>query len=42
MDIQEEKQLIILLQLGNKEAFSLLYEQYWERVYNFSRLYIRY
>lgn len=40
MDIQEEKQLIILLQLGNKEAFSLLYEQYWERVYNFSRLYI--
>lgn len=40
MDIQEEKQLIISLQLGNKEAFSQLYELYWKRVYNFSRLYI--
>lgn len=36
----EEKELILLLKQGNKEAFTTLYEQYWRKVYNFSRLYL--
>lgn len=36
----EEKQLIKSLKEGDKEAFSLLYKQYWDRVYRFSQLYL--
>ncbi len=36
----EKLQLIILLKSDSKEAFTMLYNQYWKRVYNFSRLYL--
>lgn len=36
----EEKELILLLKQGSKEAFTTLYKQYWKQVYNFSRLYL--
>lgn len=36
----EEKQLIKLLKEGDKEAFSLLYKQYWDQVYRFCQLYL--
>lgn len=36
----EEKELILLLKQGSKEAFTTLYQQYWKQVYNFSRLYL--
>lgn len=36
----EEKQLIKLLKEGEKEAFSLLYKQYWDQVYRFCQLYL--
>lgn len=35
-----EKQLIRLVKEGHKEAFSILYNQYWEKVYAFGRLYL--
>ena len=34
------KELIQKLKEGNEEAFSSLYKLYWEKVYNFSRLYL--
>lgn len=36
----EKQQLIVLLKSDSKEAFTILYNQYWKRVYNFSRLYL--
>lgn len=36
----DEKLLIRRLKEGDKEAFSLLYKQYWERIYAFGRLYL--
>ena len=36
----EEKELIVALKQGGKEAFTTLYQQYWRQVYNFSRLYL--
>lgn len=36
----DEKLLLIRLKEGDKEAFSILYKQYWERVYTFGRLYL--
>ena len=35
-----EADLLSLLKEGNPDAFSILYNMYWKRVYNFSRLYI--
>lgn len=35
-----ETQLIRLVKEGNKEAFSILYTQYWEKVYAFGCLYL--
>ena len=36
----EERELILLLKQGSKDAFTALYKQYWKQVYNFSRLYL--
>ena len=36
----EERELIRLLKEGDREAFSLLYKRYWEKVYSFCRLYL--
>lgn len=36
----EERELILLLKLSSKDAFTALYKQYWKQVYNFSRLYL--
>lgn len=36
----DEKLLIRRLKEGDKEAFSLLYKHYWERIYAFGRLYL--
>lgn len=36
----DEKNIIILLKKGNHEAFSSVYNTYWSKVYNFSRLYM--
>lgn len=36
----DEKELLISLKQGNREAFAALYKQYWSQVYNFSRLYL--
>ncbi|MBO5225762.1 MAG: RNA polymerase sigma-70 factor [Parabacteroides sp.] len=35
-----EKELIIRLKQGSKEAFTTLYKQYWKQVYDFSCLYL--
>lgn len=35
-----ERELILLLKQGSREAFTTLYRQYWKQVYNFSRLYL--
>lgn len=36
----DEKSIITLLKKGNHEAFSSIYNRYWSKVYNFSRLYM--
>ncbi|MDC7141164.1 RNA polymerase sigma factor [Bacteroides finegoldii] len=36
-----EKEYIKLLKNGNKDAFSVLYEKYWRKVYSFSKLYLK-
>lgn len=35
-----DRLLIKLLQKGDKDAFSVLYKQYWQKVYHFSKLYL--
>lgn len=35
-----QKELIQKLKKGDEEAFSAMYKLYWEKVYNFSRLYL--
>ena len=35
-----QKELIQKLKKGDDEAFSAMYKLYWEKVYNFSRLYL--
>lgn len=35
-----EKQAIMLLKEDSHEAYTLLYNMYWDKVYNFSRLYV--
>ena len=35
-----EKEAILQLKNGSHEAFSFLYQQYWNAMYNFTRLYI--
>lgn len=35
-----EQEVILELKNGNKEAFELLYRQYWLKVYNFTKVYI--
>ena len=35
----EERQIIKSLKEGDREAFSMLYKQYWEKVYHFCGLY---
>ncbi|WP_291529827.1 RNA polymerase sigma-70 factor [Bacteroides sp. UBA939] len=37
----DDKELVALVKEGNNDAFSSLYRQYWGKVYNFSKLYIR-
>lgn len=37
----EEKQILILLKQGDRNAFQELYRQYWQQVYNFGRLYLK-
>lgn len=37
----EEKELVIRLKNGDHDAFERLYNQYWNQVYNFCRLYIK-
>ena len=36
----EERQIIKSLKEGDREAFSMLYKQYWEKVYHFCGLYL--
>ncbi len=36
----KEKQIIKSLKEGDREAFSMLYKQYWEKVYHFCGLYL--
>lgn len=36
----DEKELIVALKKGSKSSFTALYNKYWSRVYNFSRLYL--
>ncbi len=36
----EERQIIRSLKEGDREAFSMLYKQYWEKVYHFCGLYL--
>lgn len=36
-----EKEYIELLKSGNKDAFSVLYEKYWRKVYGFGKLYLK-
>jgi len=36
----DENTLIIQLRQSDKKAFTALYEMYWRKVYNFSRLYL--
>lgn len=36
----DEREQIILLKDGNKNAFTALYKSYWGQVHNFSRLYL--
>lgn len=36
----KDSDLIDLLRKGNNDAFSIIYKRYWEKVCNFSRLYI--
>lgn len=36
----DQKQLLRTLKTGNKDSFTLLYQEYWSQVYNFSRLYL--
>ncbi len=36
----KEKQIIKSLKEGDREAFSMLYKQYWEKVYHFCELYL--
>jgi len=36
----DQKQLLQTLKTGNKDSFTLLYQEYWSQVYNFSRLYL--
>ena len=38
--MKEEKEHIIALKHGSKDAFTQLYNQYWSQVLHFSRLYI--
>ena len=38
--MQEDKELILLLKQDNQQAFGLLYQRYWAKVYNFSRQYL--
>lgn len=35
-----QKELILKFKGGDEEAFSSIYKHYWEKVYNFSRLYL--
>ncbi|MEG0887821.1 MAG: RNA polymerase sigma-70 factor [Bacteroides sp.] len=36
-----EKQLLVSLKVGDHDAFTMLYNQYWRQVYNFCRLYVQ-
>jgi len=36
----EENEVILRLKKGDESAFESLYKHYWQKVYNFSRLYI--
>lgn len=36
----EEKVLLNKVKEGSEEAFALLYDRYWQKVYNFARLYL--
>ena len=40
MDCMNEKELLIQLKNGDEKAFTLLYNYYWQLVYNFCRLYV--
>jgi DNA-directed RNA polymerase specialized sigma subunit, sigma24 homolog len=35
-----EKELLLTLKSGNRQSFAILYKEYWNQVYNFSRLYL--
>ena len=36
----EEKELISQMKNGNNIAFATLYDYYWQKVYNFTKLYV--
>lgn len=36
----EEKLILDKVKVGDEEAFALLYDRYWQKVYNFARLYL--
>ena len=40
LHLPPEKEAILKLKNGSHEAFSFLYQQYWNAMYNFTRLYI--
>lgn len=39
--LMSEQELIERLSIGDKQAFTTLYKQYWSQVYHFSRLYLQ-
>ena len=36
----DEEKLVAQLKSGDEQAFTLLYKQYWGKVYHFTRLYL--
>lgn len=38
--MQADKELILLLKQDNQDAFGILYQRYWGKVYSFSRYYL--
>lgn len=40
MKEMDDKELLLTLKTGNRQSFTVLYNQYWSQVYNFSRLYL--
>ena len=35
----DHKEIVLALKAGDKKAFEFLYHRYWQKIYNFTRLY---